>query len=1087
MASELSNPDPNPAAERPLRLGLSRLNRSIGRRAPSREIVRVQRAGELATTISSFGRALGGSLRARPARAAFPFGMPDVRFPAGVWSMPKEDAPLPSNIDPAMAVLQARLRQNKPKKTVSPPPRRGLPSTLRRHGMSHTGPGTGPSAMVNRLQPADTYIPRNDGHGAASSGSPQRLKPASNAAAASSSPPPSTGWTSTPSRPRPSASAEHSAKTPRVNPGRPSSSDSHRTSGRAAQASFESAGSVLVARRSSVQTSSEPFGVTAYEPRSLGTLRSSRNQAVLRSNAIAPIGFAPGAVWAAAPATRALLAHSVKRTETISAGVSAQPIRTSRSTPRRPKRVAVHRRTVESARPERAPWDMATRAVTRPSAGHLARQVSRRPLGSRPTFAGRTAAPRSLADMCQPRHMMRLQRSLPTRSTLPSESSTSPAASSETSWAARLEAAFSVSRPTSKTADQTVRAPFGIPLGAERAATPSPFSPVASVPGARTNATNASAGRPASARRDRSAAGPQRRFARRISRNALDSRPVVDRAVVDRAVVDRAARNGSHPRPVVAAVPFGQTFAAPLVQRIASSHPRQLKGVQRRVSALTAESGISRLERALPGTKTAALTPASIKATGPAPTGSGAPAATAWAARLEAAFGAPVIDSTSVAHHQSSLAAQPSSAARSTPPGEAPAHPSSSGSGVVARSVRAAREHTPPAGRTFGTRWTKTAASALASTDHPVRSFRSSDLHRSVTQPIDAVASAFPTFEPNVGTSRRFGRTPQNVSGTPTRLHPFGGETSPVVLRETSAARPNQSHAHAQHRPVHERREAAMSVLRRSPSLRTRALPASYRSLAASMTNASITIAHDATARAVLAAAGTQAATIGRTILMDRAPSTGARDREVVAHEMVHAMANTAVPRFFDDPHHDHEERAAVSVGRLARGLRSELVATEPIQRMVMSAMPATAQRSLGTMTSDQTFVPTPRAASSNAVGGATSATSAASATSGASTPRRAIHRSAGGRSTTTIHRSSSGAASSSAAAPARPSIRREVAAAPSGTPAQQPKGAVPDVKADASVSVTDRLDQIEELAALIEARVLAELERRGGQHRGWI
>ena len=256
------------------------------------------------------------------------------------------------------------------------------------------------------------------------------------------------------------------------------------------------------------------------------------------------------------------------------------------------------------------------------------------------------------------------------------------------------------------------------------------------------------------------------------------------------------------------------------------------------------------------------------------------------------------------------------------------------------------------------------------------------------------------------------------------------------------------------------------------------------------MTNASITIAHDATARAALAAAGTQAATIGRTILMDRAPSNGARDREVVAHEMVHAMANTAVPRFFDDPHHDHEERAAVSVGRLARGLRSELVATEPIQRMAMSAMPTTAQRSLGAMTSDQTSVPTPRASSSMASGGATSATgaaSAASATSGASTPRRAIHRSAGGRSTTTIHRSTSGAASSSAAAPARPSIRREAAAAPSSTPAPQPKGAVPDVKAEASLSVTDRLDQIEELAALIEARVLAELERRGGQHRGWI
>jgi len=35
--------------------------------------------------------------------------------------------------------------------------------------------------------------------------------------------------------------------------------------------------------------------------------------------------------------------------------------------------------------------------------------------------------------------------------------------------------------------------------------------------------------------------------------------------------------------------------------------------------------------------------------------------------------------------------------------------------------------------------------------------------------------------------------------------------------------------------------------------------------------------------------------------------------------------------------------------------------------------------------------------------------------------------------------------------------------------------------------SATARLDRIDELVALIEERVLAELERRGGRHRGWI
>jgi hypothetical protein len=35
--------------------------------------------------------------------------------------------------------------------------------------------------------------------------------------------------------------------------------------------------------------------------------------------------------------------------------------------------------------------------------------------------------------------------------------------------------------------------------------------------------------------------------------------------------------------------------------------------------------------------------------------------------------------------------------------------------------------------------------------------------------------------------------------------------------------------------------------------------------------------------------------------------------------------------------------------------------------------------------------------------------------------------------------------------------------------------------------TVTDRLDRIEEIVSLVEARVLADLERRGGRHRGWI
>jgi hypothetical protein len=296
-------------------------------------------------------------------------------------------------------------------------------------------------------------------------------------------------------------------------------------------------------------------------------------------------------------------------------------------------------------------------------------------------------------------------------------------------------------------------------------------------------------------------------------------------------------------------------------------------------------------------------------------------------------------------------------------------------------------------------------------------------------------------------------------------------------------------------------------VIRRSPTLRAKALPSSYRALAASLTAARITVSHDQTAQAALAAAGVQAATIGRTILLDHAPTTSFRDREVVAHELVHAAANTRTPRFFDDPHQDHEERTAASVGRLVRTMGSDLVRTPAVP--AISLAPGALAHKADAASPMQRVA---NAAAPALPGGAASAGMLLRTPT--ADPKPTIRRTAGGRSMTTLQRSpmqGSGPSSSTNRGATSRMIQRcgtgggdddmgggdegggggkAVVVANPATSSQpdHAKMASPfDRSGRTPPSATERLDQIDELVALIEARVLAELERRGGQHRGWI
>lgn len=257
-----------------------------------------------------------------------------------------------------------------------------------------------------------------------------------------------------------------------------------------------------------------------------------------------------------------------------------------------------------------------------------------------------------------------------------------------------------------------------------------------------------------------------------------------------------------------------------------------------------------------------------------------------------------------------------------------------------------------------------------------------------------------------------------------------------------------------------DRRAAATTQLRRSAAnLDAKPLPVAFRAMASAIVGSTpVTVAHGATARAALRAADTKAAAIGRTILLDAAPTDTAAMRERIAHELTHVAHNVAsgvtddgtdpdsraVPRFFDDPHRDHEERAAERIGRVARSL----------------------------VAGANSLSPSPSPVPTTSTAGTTSTTRTASIAGRPS----AIRRQSAPTSSTPAAGTAAAAPSSGSSSGTSTVIRRTVAAG--GSERSGPA---------TRESATERLDRVDELVSLVEARVLAELERRGGRHRGWI
>lgn len=348
------------------------------------------------------------------------------------------------------------------------------------------------------------------------------------------------------------------------------------------------------------------------------------------------------------------------------------------------------------------------------------------------------------------------------------------------------------------------------------------------------------------------------------------------------------------------------------------------------------------------------------------------------------------------------------------------------------------------------------------------------------------------------------GRTPDVPTSSSIRRSPVAatdvarGRTTDTARRSSPAVPHGASPspvARVTSRPAH-RRHALAAHLAQAGTRRGRALPTSFRPLARLLGDATVEVRHDAGAREALRRAGRPAATIGSTILLDRAPSDAPAMVERLAHELVHASERRpSPPRFFDDPQRDHEERRAHTIGRLARSLGPEAV---PAALGAAGALPVRLSAIDG---------PAANATNATNASNATNATNVAGALGGVTsdvvpTPvfaRSAVRRSASASaaSRSTVRRSAAsigGAADgpepggpSPAPVERRSSTTTVARRSPAGTATAAPRTERTTSTQAPRESATARLDRVDELVAMVEARVIAELERRGGRHRGWL
>jgi hypothetical protein len=244
-------------------------------------------------------------------------------------------------------------------------------------------------------------------------------------------------------------------------------------------------------------------------------------------------------------------------------------------------------------------------------------------------------------------------------------------------------------------------------------------------------------------------------------------------------------------------------------------------------------------------------------------------------------------------------------------------------------------------------------------------------------------------------------------------------------------------------------------------------LPQRFRPLAERIVGPRIAVrvVHGAVTRKALAAAGHDAATTDRTIHLPARPDASARTMSVVAHELEHVAAPSAIPRFHGGVASPEETRATRTeqiVARLARSVdeRGGSAASAGIAGLPVGGLTAFGRSGAGA-----------GAAGPAVPASADPPRASTSSSSTSSTVRRSPSTSTSGGSSTSSSSPATGAGGSD-----QP-VRRS----------PQPGRIIPNQDESSGSDQAPALSpaQLSAIIRAVEDRLLEEIERRGGLSRG--
>ncbi|HRE03747.1 MAG TPA: DUF4157 domain-containing protein, partial [Ilumatobacteraceae bacterium] len=278
--------------------------------------------------------------------------------------------------------------------------------------------------------------------------------------------------------------------------------------------------------------------------------------------------------------------------------------------------------------------------------------------------------------------------------------------------------------------------------------------------------------------------------------------------------------------------------------------------------------------------------------------------------------------------------------------------------------------------------------------------------------------------------------------------------------------------------------DAFLTELSRHRDEAPRPLPVQFASIAELIVpNRRPLLSTSAASRAALASVGKVAATVGDVIHLAEAPAASRPSAElmgVVAHELTHVAAPSAAPRFFDDDRDTPEERRAFEIGELIR--RSPVLPSRAIARQTASP---------------------PGDETSNLAGGPSRAPTAITQTgpttgsgsgTGAGSLTEQLLASRLGVTNGLVQRGSLDTVSSSGTVTSSPPNDPFTHQSGSDTGASQmpessTQGSDPSgsslVNIDADTFERHLRDHFDLIVDLLEDRIVAELDRRGGRFRG--